>query len=68
MIAVDDKGTFGDSPHCKITNDLLSCLFLNYNKRSVMTLVLPVAIKVGLSLYFGDQRRFRHWDAVTRTW
>ncbi|PAV59362.1 hypothetical protein WR25_21405 [Diploscapter pachys] len=34
-----------DSPHCKIVLDLLSSLFLNYGKRSIMILVLPMAMK-----------------------
>ncbi|KAB7497865.1 Protein melted [Armadillidium nasatum] len=34
-----------DPPHAKIASDVLSCIFLNYNKRSVMALALPVAVK-----------------------
>ncbi|XP_071945505.1 ventricular zone-expressed PH domain-containing protein homolog 1-like [Antedon mediterranea] len=35
-----------DPPHAKIASDIMSCLFMqNYNKKSVMKLALPVAVK-----------------------
>ncbi|KAL1428304.1 hypothetical protein MTO96_002693 [Rhipicephalus appendiculatus] len=34
-----------DPPHAKIASDIVSCIFLNHNKKSVMKLALPVAIK-----------------------
>uniref|UniRef100_A0A2R5LGS9 Putative ph domain protein melted n=1 Tax=Ornithodoros turicata TaxID=34597 RepID=A0A2R5LGS9_9ACAR len=34
-----------DPPHTKIASDIVSCIFLNHNKKSVMKLALPVAIK-----------------------
>jgi len=34
-----------DPPHAKIASDVLSCIFLNYSKRRVMELALPVAVK-----------------------
>lgn len=33
------------SPHGKVASDLLSCIFLNYDKKWVMQLALPVATK-----------------------
>ena len=35
-----------DPPHAKIAGDVMSCIFLNYSKRDVMELALPVAVKV----------------------
>jgi hypothetical protein len=34
-----------DPPHAKIAADILSCIFLNYNKKAVMELALPVAVR-----------------------
>ena len=34
-----------DPPHAKIAGDVMSCIFLNYSKRDVMELALPVAVK-----------------------
>ncbi|XP_069952707.1 protein melted isoform X2 [Cherax quadricarinatus] len=34
-----------DPPHAKIASDVVSCIFLNYHKRGVMALALPVAVK-----------------------
>nr|XP_022918426.1 protein melted [Onthophagus taurus] len=34
-----------DPPHAKISSDVISCLFLNYSKKSVMQRALPVAVK-----------------------
>lgn len=34
-----------DPPHAKISADIISCIFLNYNKRSVMHRAIPVAVK-----------------------
>ncbi|CAG9759998.1 unnamed protein product [Ceutorhynchus assimilis] len=34
-----------DSPHAKISSDIISCIFLNYSKKSVMQRALPVAVK-----------------------
>ncbi len=34
-----------DPPHAKIASDVMSCLFLNYNKKKVMRLALPVSVK-----------------------
>ena len=34
-----------DPPHAKIASDVMSCIFLNYSKRNVMQLALPVAVK-----------------------
>ncbi|XP_072035831.1 LOW QUALITY PROTEIN: ventricular zone-expressed PH domain-containing protein homolog 1-like [Amphiura filiformis] len=35
-----------DPPHAKIASDIMSCLFMqNYNKKNVMKLVLPVAVR-----------------------
>ncbi|XP_045473807.1 protein melted isoform X2 [Harmonia axyridis] len=34
-----------DPPHAKISSDIISAIFLNYSKRSVMQRALPVAVK-----------------------
>ncbi|XP_015906317.1 protein melted [Parasteatoda tepidariorum] len=34
-----------DPPHAKIASDIVSCIFLNHSKKSVMKLALPVAVK-----------------------
>ena len=34
-----------DPPHAKIASDVMSCIFLNYSKKNVMQLALPVAVK-----------------------
>uniref|UniRef100_A0A6P7GSE6 Protein melted-like n=1 Tax=Diabrotica virgifera virgifera TaxID=50390 RepID=A0A6P7GSE6_DIAVI len=34
-----------DTPHAKISSDIISCIFLNYSKKSVMQRALPVAVK-----------------------
>ncbi|XP_037044917.1 protein melted isoform X2 [Bradysia coprophila] len=34
-----------DPPHAKISADIISSLFLNYNKKTVMEIALPVAVK-----------------------
>nr|XP_018910656.1 PREDICTED: protein melted [Bemisia tabaci] len=34
-----------DPPHAKISSDLISCIFLNYGKKTVMRRALPVAVK-----------------------
>ncbi|XP_018334236.1 protein melted isoform X2 [Agrilus planipennis] len=34
-----------DPPHAKISSDIISCIFLNYGKKSVMQRALPVAVK-----------------------
>ncbi|CAH0555735.1 unnamed protein product [Brassicogethes aeneus] len=34
-----------DPPHAKISSDIISCIFLNYGKKSVMERALPVAVK-----------------------
>ncbi|GAB0098229.1 melt [Sergentomyia squamirostris] len=34
-----------DPPHAKISADLISSIFLNYNKKAVMEIALPVAVK-----------------------
>lgn len=34
-----------DPPHAKISADIISSIFLNYNKRSVMQRAIPVAVK-----------------------
>uniref|UniRef100_A0A1B0CX98 Putative ph domain protein melted n=1 Tax=Lutzomyia longipalpis TaxID=7200 RepID=A0A1B0CX98_LUTLO len=34
-----------DPPHAKISADLISSIFLNYNKKTVMEMALPVAVK-----------------------
>ncbi|XP_055627442.1 protein melted [Toxorhynchites rutilus septentrionalis] len=34
-----------DSPHAKISSDIISSIFLNYNKKHVMEVTLPVAVK-----------------------
>ncbi|KAL0267786.1 UNVERIFIED_CONTAM: hypothetical protein PYX00_009955 [Menopon gallinae] len=34
-----------DPPHAKIAADIISCIFLNYNKKEVMKKALPVAVK-----------------------
>ena len=34
-----------DPPHAKIASEIISCLFLNYHKKEVMRLALPVAVK-----------------------
>lgn len=34
-----------DPPHAKISADIISCIFLNYNKKAVMEKALPVAVK-----------------------
>ncbi|XP_023349309.1 ventricular zone-expressed PH domain-containing protein homolog 1, partial [Eurytemora carolleeae] len=38
-------GSKGDPPHAKMASDIMSCLFLNYNKKPVMLLAIPVAVK-----------------------
>lgn len=35
----------GDPPHAKISSDIISCIFLNYNKKAVMELALPIAVR-----------------------
>ena len=35
----------GDPPHAKMASDIMSCVFLNYNKKPVMKLAIPVAVK-----------------------
>ncbi|GBM03372.1 Protein melted [Araneus ventricosus] len=34
-----------DPPHAKIASDIVSCIFLNHSKKSIMKLALPVAVK-----------------------
>ncbi|GAB6031264.1 hypothetical protein CHUAL_009064 [Chamberlinius hualienensis] len=34
-----------DPPHAKIAADVISCIFLNYTKKEVMKLAVPVAVK-----------------------
>lgn len=34
-----------DPPHAKLSSDLISCIFLNYNKKNVMDMALPIAVK-----------------------
>ncbi|KAJ8985018.1 hypothetical protein NQ317_016929 [Molorchus minor] len=34
-----------DPPHAKISSDIISCIFLNYSKKTVMQRALPVAVK-----------------------
>lgn len=34
-----------DPPHAKLSSDLISCIFLNYNKKAVMEQALPIAVK-----------------------
>lgn len=34
-----------DTPHAKISADIISSIFLNYNKKPVMQIALPVAVK-----------------------
>lgn len=34
-----------DPPHAKISSDIISCIFLNYSKETVMQRALPVAVK-----------------------
>ncbi|XP_070560670.1 ventricular zone-expressed PH domain-containing protein 1-like isoform X2 [Ptychodera flava] len=34
-----------DPPHAKIASDIMSCLFMNYSRKSVMELAVPVAVK-----------------------
>ncbi|XP_066247641.1 protein melted [Euwallacea similis] len=34
-----------DPPHAKISSDIISCIFLNYSRKSVMQRALPVAVK-----------------------
>ncbi|KAK7093613.1 hypothetical protein V1264_007332 [Littorina saxatilis] len=35
-----------DPPHAKIASDIMSCLFMYYNKSSVMQLAIPAAVKL----------------------
>jgi len=35
----------GDPPHAKMASDIMSCIFLNYNKKQVMQQAIPVAVK-----------------------
>lgn len=35
-----------DPPHAKIASDVISCIFLNHQKRNVLELAMPVAIKL----------------------
>ena len=35
----------GDPPHAKMASDIMSCVLLNYNKKAVMQLAIPVAVK-----------------------
>jgi len=35
-----------DPPHAKIAGDVVSCIFLNHSKKSVMKLAIPVAVKL----------------------
>ncbi|XP_054714583.1 protein melted-like [Uloborus diversus] len=34
-----------DPPHAKIASDIVSCMFFNHNKKSVMKMALPIAVK-----------------------
>lgn len=34
-----------EPPHAKLSSDLISCIFLNYNKKIVMEQALPIAVK-----------------------
>lgn len=34
-----------DPPHAKIAADVISCIFLNYTKKEVMKLAVPIAVK-----------------------
>ncbi|KAG1667911.1 Leucine-rich repeat protein soc-2 [Nymphon striatum] len=34
-----------DPPHAKVAADIMSCIFLNYSKKEVMRLALPVTVK-----------------------
>ncbi|KAF7273895.1 ventricular zone expressed PH domain-containing protein melted [Rhynchophorus ferrugineus] len=46
-----------DPPHAKISSDIISCIFLNYSKKSVMQRALPVAVKF---LHKGNQELSRN--------
>ncbi|XP_050304689.1 protein melted [Anthonomus grandis grandis] len=46
-----------DPPHAKISSDIISCIFLNYSKKSVMQRALPVAVKF---LHKGNKELFRN--------
>ncbi|CAG2162715.1 unnamed protein product [Oppiella nova] len=35
-----------DPPHAKIASDVVSCIFLNHSKKSVMRLSVPIAVKL----------------------
>ncbi|XP_054159011.1 ventricular zone-expressed PH domain-containing protein homolog 1-like [Oppia nitens] len=35
-----------DPPHAKIASDVVSCIFLNHSKKSVMRLAVPIAVKL----------------------
>lgn len=35
-----------DPPHAKIVGDLVSCIFLNHGKKSLMKIAIPVAVKL----------------------
>ncbi|XP_076451908.1 ventricular zone-expressed PH domain-containing protein homolog 1-like isoform X2 [Babylonia areolata] len=35
-----------DPPHAKIASDIMSCLFMYYNKSSVMEMAIPAAVKL----------------------
>lgn len=35
-----------DPPHAKIASEVVSCIFLNHSKKSVMCLAVPVAVKL----------------------
>ncbi|XP_022252566.1 ventricular zone-expressed PH domain-containing protein homolog 1-like isoform X2 [Limulus polyphemus] len=34
-----------DPPHAKIASEIVNCIFLNYSKKPIMKLLLPVAVK-----------------------
>ncbi|XP_052872199.1 protein melted [Anopheles cruzii] len=46
-----------DPPHAKISSDIISSIFLNYNKQIVMEVTLPVAVKF---LNLGNQELSRN--------
>ena len=49
-----------DPPHAKIASDVMSCIFLNYSKKNVMQLALPVAVKF---LHKGNKDLSRYYSA-----
>ena len=52
-----------DPPHAKIASDVMSCIFLNYSKKTLMELSLPVSVKF---LHKGNKDLSRNMSRYVR--